>query len=494
MNEFSFDCEEVCNYRALRSGNVRSSLKVSKVSEIVQILQTCHGISMFNNCFLKNMNYKIERYTLLLSENKLEIERQKKIILQRMSDLRSVAQCKDESDNWHIFESMNSEYKELQCKTVMYEDMIRRAQFRLKQDMELQRIELIYCLKELECFATTQTHVVDRIVDLLSSFWKDPKSFRMRMLNMMLLGEPGTGKTMLSTIIAKTLSSSGIFIGNRVVECGRADLIAQYEGQTVAKTRNFLISNLDNGVVFIDEAYSLSMWDRGKPESYGLEALTAMVEFMTQFQGLYCIIVAGYETQMVRYFLGTNEGLDRRYPLKFLLGNVSTENLIHIFKKKLVELQGNDGKNAIHEVARYFDNDAWRYLSRVLSESTSGENVLKDEYDESTKKTYYNIKQFEPAFPLMFQIFKNQAGSMTILAEEALTVLFAKIQFKEIFESQKRGCEKIQITTHSRMTMREIICSRINNCMLSNANDTISELSEIEFTMKQGRISHSHIS
>ena len=50
--------------------------------------------------------------------------------------------------------------------------------------------------------------------------------------------------------------------------------MGQYMGETVTKTRNFLVNNLDNGVIFIDEAYAITPWEDGKPESYGTEATT----------------------------------------------------------------------------------------------------------------------------------------------------------------------------------------------------------------------------
>ena len=87
------------------------------------------------------------------------------------------------------------------------------------------------------------------------------------------------------------------------------------------------MANLDRGVVFIDEAYALTQWSDGKPEGYGSEAVSAMVEFMTRYKGLYCLLAAGYEREMTRYFLPTNPGLPRRFPYRFVLHDLTPDEL-----------------------------------------------------------------------------------------------------------------------------------------------------------------------
>ena len=195
----------------------------------------------------------------------------------------------------------------------------------------------------------------------------------------------------------RRIRQAGIFVGDQLIEAGRAELVGQYEGQTVARTRNFLVSNLDRGVILIDEAYAITPWQNGKPEGYGSEAATAMVEFMSRYAGLYCIIVAGYETQMVRYFLPTNEGLSRRFPNKYVLNDMSVTELIEVFKRALLRSQGlrvPDGGNVRLESSDYFDADAWRYLHNLIEICTSGTTECTEEYDAATRKTYYNVPSF----------------------------------------------------------------------------------------------------
>ena len=296
----------------------------------------------------------------------------------------------------------------------------------------------------------------------------------------MLLGSSGTGKTSIAREIGNVLASAGMFVSGQVVEAGRGDLVGEYEGQTVARTRSFLISNLDNGVIFVDEAYSVTPWERGKPEGYGLEAATAMVEFMTQFPGLYCIVVAGYEVPMVRYFLASNEGMSRRFPYKFVLADMSAQELVAVFQKKLEACLGLDSHAVCGE--QYFDAKAWTYLRRLVHECRRGMFALVDQYDEATRKTYKDVKIFVPEYPRAYALFENQAGSMTNLAEEAIAVMLRHVPLGRhvLALGKKRG---LPLGRHGIDVMREIVRKRVCSSALSAAHETIRELDRAEQTI-----------
>ena len=182
-----------------------------------------------------------------------------------------------------------------------------------------------------------QPHIVASVVDIVGVFLKNPRFLQTKFMNFVMVGAAGTGKTTLAAAIAAVFARAGMFVDDKVVDAGRAEFVGEYEGQTVARTRAFLVSNLDRGVVFIDEAYAITPWQDGKPEGYGSEAATAMVEFMTRYPGLYCIIVAGYEKEMTRYFLTSNEGMSRRFPNKFVLRDMSADDLLTVFKRALLK-------------------------------------------------------------------------------------------------------------------------------------------------------------
>ena len=273
-----------------------------------------------------------------------------------------------------------------------------------------------------------------------------------------------------------------MFVGNRLIEAGRAELVGQYEGQTVARTRAFLLNNLDRGVIFVDEAYAITPWQNGSPESYGSEATTAMVEFMTRYAGLYCIIVAGYETEMVRYFLPTNDGLARRFPNKFVLNHMSAEDLVLVFKRTLLLVQGldvPDGRSAPLDSDAYFDDDAWGYLRDLVHLCTQGEHLHREEYDDATRTTYARVRTFVPTFEHLYRLFENQAGSMTNLADEGITVLMKTVSYQEVVASRRAGGRLIP-TPQPRRVMRDIVVQRIFNSALTDTQAYLRQLAQVD--------------
>ena len=323
------------------------------------------------------------------------------------------------------------------------------------------------------------------MVDIVASFLKDPRLVRTKFLNFMLVGGSGTGKTTLAGAIASCLARSGIFVEDKVIHAGRAELVAEYEGQTVARTRHFLISHLDRGIVFVDEAYSVTKWNDGKPEGYGAEAVTAMIEFMSQYKGLYCLIVAGYEKEMSRYFLPTNPGLPRRFPYRFALQNLDAPQMVRVFKCTLLTEQGRPvSQDGPLESDAYFADEAWAYLTQLVAACTSGSyRLAAEEFDRATRCTHYNVRTFVPFYPYMHQLFENQAGSMTNLAEECITVLMSKAPLSLSTRPLLRAAssQPPPFPLHNpKGVMQQVIRKRVANSALTSMPLFLQELEHLE--------------
>jgi len=146
-------------------------------------------------------------------------------------------------------------------------------------------------------------------------------------MHLVFSGNPGTGKTTVARLLARIYKALGVVSQGQLVEVDRAGLVEGYVGQTAQKT-NEVIDSAMGGVLFIDEAYTLT--NQKENGDYGQEAVDTLLKRMEDDRDSFVVIVAGYSEPMEE-FLESNPGLRSRFSKFIEFEDYSDEELNEIF-------------------------------------------------------------------------------------------------------------------------------------------------------------------
>lgn len=162
-------------------------------------------------------------------------------------------------------------------------------------------------------------------------------------------GSPGTGKTTVARLIAKILYGLGMLDTYNLKEVLRSNLVGGFIGQTAIKTKEVIDASL-GGVLFIDEAYSLSGRDSS---DFGSEAIETLLAEMENNRDNLCVIVAGYQDKM-ETFIKSNPGLQSRFSRTIYFPDYSSEELVEIFRRSCTSKGLILGEGVEAKVDMYF--------------------------------------------------------------------------------------------------------------------------------------------
>lgn len=184
-------------------------------------------------------------------------------------------------------------------------------------------------------------------------------------LNMVFTGNPGTGKTTIARIISEMFMSMGILKKNHIVETDKGGLVAQYVGQTAAKTEEVFKSAL-GGILFIDEAYGIT----NDGSQFGQECIDTLVKLIEDYRGEIIVILSGYTKEM-NEFMKANSGLESRFPLKMEFPDYSANELFEIGK---IQIEHN-GFKLSEDAENVFKEEVFKLKRRANTNSGNGRMV-----------------------------------------------------------------------------------------------------------------------
>lgn len=173
------------------------------------------------------------------------------------------------------------------------------------------------------------------------------------MLHTVITGPPGVGKTQLARILTKIYSKLGIIKNDKIIEVTRKDLISGYLGRTAKKTQK-IFDSAHNGVLFIDEAYSLG--NTGNEDNYSKECIDIINKNLSENRDT-IVIIAGYEKEINECFFRINPGLERRFPFKYNINGYDGNELFEILKFKIEKDKWNIDENEKVKLKKYITSN-----------------------------------------------------------------------------------------------------------------------------------------
>ena len=232
--------------------------------------------------------------------------------------------------------------------------------------------------------------------------------------HIVITGPPGVGKTTLAKLLGNIYKNLGFLKNNVFLKARRSDLIGQYCGHTAVKTQK-VIDKAEGGVLFIDEVYSLG--NPGKKDVFTKECIDTINLNLTEKSDKLLVIIAGYHDDVNKCFFNYNQGLERRFPLRFNIDKYSSDDLFKILKKFVKAEKWELDENIRELIKKNYDSFKFmggdmmtifkfakeHFSLRLMKECIDNNSIIKSlkssDFEYSIKKFISNKKVNEEKTP-----------------------------------------------------------------------------------------------
>lgn len=228
---------------------------------------------------------------------------------------------------------------------------------------------------------------VKRMIKKIKAYAKRNKNDSDMNLHMCFCGNPGTGKTEVARILSRILYEAGVLPEAKLTETDAQGLISKYVGGTASKTLA-KINDAMGGILFIDEAYSLIRSDDDNAATYGEEAIAVLLKQMEDQRGQFCVILAGYPSEMEE-LIRVNPGLASRVQFTLHFQDYTREELeeiaLHFLKRKGYEMDSSAMQLLLNITEYYRTKPNFanaRTVRNILEQVIMNQNLREDEENQ----------------------------------------------------------------------------------------------------------------
>ena len=235
---------------------------------------------------------------------------------------------------------------------------------------------------------------VKRMIKKIKAYAKRNRGEADFNMHMCFYGNPGTGKTEVARILSRILYEAGVLAEAKLVETDGQGLIGKVMGETAPKTEA-KIKEAMNGVLFIDEAYTLA-----GAGSYGEEAMAVLLKSMEDYRGQLCVVLAGYKEEM-KNMLSANPGFESRIQFALEFPDYSREELGEIARQFLAGKKYDMEEAALErvlDVADYYRKKPnfanARTLRNILDQVLMNQNLRTEDLDNDNTVVLADVEDY----------------------------------------------------------------------------------------------------